>query len=1200
MQRIILITLLVTVSASKLADTILDYLTFPGASRYLHPQPRRTLAEVGRGGLDSCFYVQEGGKIPDNFTFPNWYVVTNSSTVLDGEFTGYQPLLANAHFCYNASTQLYKHYGFNNSNPLMQKNPREAPLLGWNNSHGFSEAIRINIDVNRASYEESAGYINITLETGYHVTISCSNKSDPAEHSMTLAVMPWTLSPDPIYCFANSSNAPDNFEFVGMLPPYVAELVLDRTGNFYINGYNYYQLPTIKTIDFQLEYNRTSGYFSVTWLNYIRAHYSVSGGSIKKIQYCDTSITSLACDLNVFTLSDGVYSFIADTESDVQTFVALPVYSNHSDVTIRTSYHVGNCYNCAPISHSITIDDAVNYTLCVTSRQFTVKLNTTQTVENLPNPTTFTTRFSAGTCPFSLPNINNYLKFGSICFSTINNGGCTILVQKVWNNQAVTFGTLYVSYQEGDRIYALPKASTGTTDISVVMTDVCTNYNIYGKVGTGIIRASNQSHIPGLYYTSSSGDLIAFKNATTSQIFTVTPCRLSSQVAVYNGSILAAFTSTPNTTLSELNYTRTTPMFYYHSTGNESCTTPVITYGSIGVCAGGGLTLYQPQSDNDVVAPISSGNITIPVNFTVSIQTEYIQIEQQPVTVDCRQYVCNGNQRCLSLLNQYTSACSTIEQALSLNARLEAADLQSMLTYSPQALALANISNFESDSTSFNLSALLPKTRNSKSLIEDLLFNKVVTNGLGTVDADYKSCTNGVEIADLFCAQYYNGIMVLPGVADPGKMAAYTASLTGGMIFGAATSAASIPFSLAVQSRLNYVALQTNVLQENQQILANSFNQAMGNITLAFKEVSEGLSQVAGAVTSVANALTKIQTVVNEQGQAISTLTAQLSQNFQAISASIADIYNRLNTLEADAQVDRLITGRLAALNAFVTQTLSKLAEVRQARQLAKDKINECVKSQSSRYGFCGNGTHLFSIVNSAPQGFVFFHTVLLPTQYTEVTAYSGICYNGRALALRDPSLALFHNTKYLVSPRNMYEPRVPTQADFVYIEGCAPTYLNLSSTTIQEVVPDYVDVNQTVSDILQRLPNTTTPDLFLDRYNNTILNLTTEIEDLNSRADNLTQVIKNLESYIDQINSTLVDLEWLNRVETYIKWPWWVWLLIFLAISAFVCIIITIFLCTGCCGGCFGCCGGCFGLFSKRKRDTDSIPITSFKLKEW
>lgn len=1199
MQPIVLVLMLSVAKASPLADKILDFLTFPGAHDYIRQAPET------RKGRDRCFNVLPGGYIPDNFTFPNWFVLTNSSTFLNGEYTMYQPLLANAHFCtWQQNTQHYK-YSFNNSRPMIDYEIHEDGYKGYRNTDGLSDAIRVTVNISSYDYESHAGHVNLTLIDGSRISIQCTNVSDPDRATLEQSVLPFYYRDNPIYCFANITTGNESYlDFMGILPPFVSEVTFDRTGNIYINGYRYFQAMPIDTIDFGLALNRTGTegqlHFTVTWLNYTRVHLSTNAGVISKIKYCDSDFNNLACDMNAFSLPDGVYSFSSrEIQSIPETFVALPVYANHTDVVIRTSYTVDSCVNCLPSTSSISIDDAVNGTLCVNAKQFTIVLNTTieATYQQY-----FSTRFAAGTCPFTFPNINNYLMFGSICFSTINNGGCTIHAQKVWGNKVFTFGTYYVAYQDGNSIYAMPKKSSGTTDISTVQFDICTKYNIYGKTGNGIIRLTNESYIAGLYYTSPSGDLLAFKNVTTQQIYSVTPCKPSSQVAVFNGSIIAAFTSTENVTIRSLNYSQTTPMFYYHSIGNESCDTPAVSFGSIGVCKGGGLHFVDYASNEFTnVAPISTQNISIPVNFTVSIQSEYIQIEQQPVTVDCRQYVCNGNERCLQLLMQYTSACSSIEQALSLNARLEAADIQTMLTYSPDTLKLANITNFESDGVNYNLTNILPKKYQGRSPIEDILFDKVVTNGLGTVDQDYKACTNGVFLADLACAQYYNGIMVLPGVADPAKMAMYTASLTGGMVFGGLTSAAAIPFSLAVQSRLNYVALQTDVLQQNQKILADSFNSAMGNISLAFKEVSEGLSQVSGAITTVANALTKIQTVVNSQGQALATLTEQLANNFQAISASIADIYNRLNQLEADAQVDRLITGRLAALNAFVTQTLSKLAEVRQARQLANDKINECVKSQSSRYGFCGNGTHLFSMVNAAPYGFVFFHTVLLPTQYTTVQAYSGICQQGRAMALKDPSMALFKkNSDYLVTPRNMYQPRKASMSDFVTIESCTVTYLNLTDITIDTVIPDYVDVNKTVEDILSKLPNYTIPGLGIDQYNNTILNLTTEINDLNDRAANLTQIVSNLQEYIDNINNTIIDLEWLNRVETYIKWPWWVWLLIVLAIATFACIVVTIFLCTGCCGGCFGCCGGCFGLFSKKRHlNTEPTPV-SFKLKEW
>lgn len=1199
MQRIILISLLVLAGGSPLADTILDLLTFPNAHQYLHPRASDT---------DRCVTIQPGGYIPDSFKFPLWFVHTNDSTLLQGELTLSQPLIVNAHFCSWQSNPDYRKYAFNNSCPLpahgcLPKFNGKPLFRGWNNTEGFSDNIRITINISRNDYDTSAGYLNIQLASGSTLQILCTNDSDPSLLTGENSHLPWSRVRDQsIYCFANVSTNGQNYkEFMGVLPPFVAEVSFDRTGNIYINGYRYYYTPEIANVEFKLNFNKTNTHFSVTWANYTRVHLATENGYINKIKYCYTSLDKLACDMNVFELSDGVYSYSTiEDDSDPETFVTLPVYANHTNVVIRTQYTVGNCANCPPVSSSISIDDAVNDTYCVNARQFTVVLNTTV---NDRYSQYYHTRFQAGTCPFTFPNINNYLSFGSICFSTINNGGCTIFAQKVWSNDVHTFGIFYVSYQEGTHITAMPKSSTGTSDISTVHLNTCTRYNIYGKTGVGVIRQTNETYIGGLYYTSSSGDLLAFKNVTTQVVYSVTPCELSSQVAVYNKSIIAAFTSTENVSIPELHYKLTTPMFYYHSIGNNTCEAPALTFGSIGVCQGGGLHFVDTATDTvDTVVPISTQNISIPTNFTVSIQTEYIQIEQQPVTVDCRQYVCNGNQRCLQLLQQYTSACSTIEQALSLNARLESASIQPLLTYSPETYKLANITNFQSDEVMYNLSSILPQSAHGRSAIEDLLFNKVVTNGLGTVDQDYKSCTHGLSIADIACAQYYNGIMVLPGVADPEKLAMYTASLTGAMIFGGITAASAIPFSLAVQSRLNYVALQTDVLQKNQQILATSFNNAMGNITLAFREVNQGISQLSGAITTIANALTKIQTVVNQQGQALASLTEQLANNFQAISASIADIYNRLSQIEADAQVDRLITGRLAALNAFVTQTLAKLAEVRQSRQLAMDKINECVKAQSSRNGFCGNGTHLFSLANAAPYGFVFFHTVLLPTQYTTVLAYSGVCHNGRALALKDPEMALFkYNDQYLLSPRNMYQPRQATIADFVYIETCTITFLNLTDTIIDAVIPDYVDVNKTLEDIMNNLPNYTVPDLDIDKYNHTILNLTTEIQELNERAENLSAIVENLEQYIENINSTLVDLEWLNRVETYLKWPWYIWLAIALAFTAFVAILVTIFLCTGCCGGCFGCCGGCFGLFSKKKRIREDEPTpVSFKLKEW
>nr|URN46054.1 spike protein [Feline coronavirus] len=224
------------------------------------------------------------------------------------------------------------------------------------------------------------------------------------------------------------------------------------------------------------------------------------------------------------------------------------------------------------------------------------------------------------------------------------------------------------------------------------------------------------------------------------------------------------------------------------------------------------------------------------------------------------------------------------------------------------------------------------------------------------------------------------------------------------------------------------------------------------------------------------------------------------------------------------------------------SQTLTQYAEVKASRQLAMEKVNECVKSQSDRYGFCGNGTHLFSLVNSAPDGLLFFHTVLLPTEWEEVTAWSGICVNDTyAYVLKDFEYSIFsYNGTYMVTPRNMFQPRKPQMSDFVQITSCEVTFLNTTYTTFQEIVIDYIDINKTIADMLEKYnPNYTTPelDLPLEIFNQTKLNLTAEIDQLEQRADNLTNIAHELQQYIDNLNKTLVDLEWLNRIETYVKW---------------------------------------------------------------
>nr|AAP72149.1 S protein [Canine coronavirus] len=1190
-------------------------------------------------GFSKNVFTPVNGKIPEDFSFNNWFLLSDKSTIVQGRVVRSQPVYVE---CLRPVPSWS-----NNSAIVSFDNDTFCPQAS-------ADVLRFNLNFSGEVFHPNAtadDQIIFTFEDNSTAEISCyngANVTDPTVGFNTTSQIPFGSTDDPYLCFANFSTAALDNQFLGILPPTVREMAFGRDGSIFINGYKYFNMPPIKSINFAISAVEYYGFWTIAYTKYTDVMVDVNGTSITRLFYWDSPINRIKGQQKKHDLPDGFYSANSLVKKDLpKTFVTTPQFYNWMNVTLHVILNdteadykvvgferyelekIADIHFEIPQDKNGGVKNVTNF--CVQTRQlaFFFKYTSLQGLYSISN----TVWLKNYDCPFSPQQFNNYLQFETLCFDTNPSvAGCkwAIMHSPIWNTQ---FATITVTYKDGAQITTMPKPQLGFRDISFKVEGECTDYNIYGFQGTGIIRKTESKLVAGLFYTSASGDLLAFKNSTTGEIFTVIPCDLTAQAAVINDEIVGAITSINQTDLFEfVNHTHTVrrarravqtgttitaysmPQFYYITKWNndtsENCTS-VITYSSFAICNTGeikyvNVTKVEAVEDGiGTIKPISTGNITIPKNFTVAVQAEYIQIQVKPVVVDCAKYVCNGNNHCNKLLTQYTSACQNIENALNLGARLESLMLNEMITVSDSSLELATIEKFNTTVVGGEklggiyfdgLKDVLPAQPGGRSAIEDLLFNKVVTSGLGTVDEDYKKCSAGTDIADLVCAQYYNGVMVLPGVVDDNKMAMYTASLIGGMAMGSITSAVAIPFAMQVQARLNYVALQTDVLQENQKILANAFNNAIGNITLALGQVSDAISTVSEGFNTMASALTKIQSVVNQQGNALSQLTQQLQNNFQAISSSIAEIYNRLEKVEADAQVDRLITGRLAALNAYVAQTLTQYTEVKASRQLAMEKVNECVKSQSDRYGFCGNGTHLFSLANAAPDGLLFLHTVLLPTEWEEVTAWSGICVNDTyAYVLKDFKSSIFsYNGTYMITPRNMFQPRKPQMSDFVQITSCEVTFLNTTYTTFEEIVIDYIDINKTISDMLEQYsPNFTIPDFTegLEIFNQTKLNLTAEIDELQVRADNLTVIAHNLQEYIDNLNKTLVDLEWLNRIETYVKWPWYVWLLIGLVVI--FCIPLLLFCCcsTGCCG-CFGCIGSCCHSMCSRRQFESYEPI--------
>uniref|UniRef100_A0AB39AG71 Spike glycoprotein n=1 Tax=Bird deltacoronavirus AnasCN24 TaxID=3237947 RepID=A0AB39AG71_9NIDO len=1212
--------------ASPLTHQIIDALTFPGASSFLDVK-----ASGGQAYEHNKNYRIQNNRLPDTYDLSATYYLTNDSTPIDVNITTLQPLGVNCKHTYNfnVETQAYN----------TSFDTARGSCDGWD-KRIVPDALRYQIEFNTTQLQGKHANATLTTVNGVYY-FTCKNTFYQLGKPVSYHDFTQINGPPPYHCYMFlfsdylANGALDYtytpITYMGVAPPFINEIVITRMGSFYINGIRVAITPQVVAVYMTLPLSK----YLLLFTENVRTLVSISNTKLSRINYCDGDYESLLCDNSQFSLKDGFYVFKPTPKLDrLVTFVSLPSTGD------RLVAYLDFVYNDSRLNpgfggveaYSLQLRHYKDYNMqgaiidmpfCVQSSQLTLLLRTQcWKYQNYSDggihegiikvcdsqyPDAYSYGYSGDItnidCPFDFEHFNNYLQFESLCISSSTTpSGCRMSVNKVYANQRVSVAVVYFSFVYGAKLTTLPYNTISDT----LILESCTDYTIYGASGTGIIRETNITLPSGMQYYSTVGQIIAFKNTTTGVVYTITPCTYTQQVAVVGDTPVALLAAVPST---DFNFTHTTNLEQLSvMSDNITCDEPAISYSSIGICRNGAPYLVQPKNGTSpTIAPISTEEIAIPSNYTIAIQSEYLQLYTQQYSVDCYTYVCGGNTRCQQLLQQYTSACDTIQQALQLTARLESQELANMITISPEQLQLAIPENYDS----YNLSFVLPKqdSATGRSALEDLLFTKVVTAGLGTVDADYAACTKGLDIADLPCAQWYNGIMVLPGVVNEGKMAEYTASLTGGMVMGGITAAASIPFSMAVQARINYVALQTGVMLDNQKMLADSFNKAMDTVASAFKSVNSALQQTSESITTIANALTKVQSVVNQQGMALTQLTNQLSYNFQAISSSISDIYQRLTQLEADVQVDRLITGRLAALNSFVSQCLVQNEQSRQSRALATQKINECVKSQSSRFGFCGNGTHLFSIVNSAPSGLMFLHTVLQPTSYKLVKAYSGICVdNIYALVLRDQNAAIIQNdNRYFVTPRSLYEPRQLSLTDLVRITNCGIVHLNTTYNNLTTLIPDYVDVNKTVDDILSNLPNNTLPPLNIEIYNHTLLNLSSEIETLKNNSFLISEKTEEIDLYIQKLNETLVNLEWLNRVETYVKWPWWVWLLIFLAIITFIIIVVTIFLCTGCCGGCFGCCGGCCGLFSKKRsyefsklptEEEHDIPITYKKVR--
>nr|WPV62941.1 MAG: spike protein [Jingmen rodent alphacoronavirus 1] len=557
--------------------------------------------------------------------------------------------------------------------------------------------------------------------------------------------------------------------------------------------------------------------------------------------------------------------------------------------------------------------------------------------------------------------------------------------------------------------------------------------------------------------------------------------------------------------------------------------------------------IYIQPHDTDYARPILSPQIiSLPLDHVINVKEQFVQTSAPKFDVDCERYICDVSVQCKELLAKYGGYCPKIVSDI------KSSSLQ--LDYQVQGIYKTlnvDVKVPDIDFGAFNFS-MFESEPNGRSFIEDILFDKIVTTGPGFYQ-DYYDCKK-MNLEDITCKQYYNGIMVIPPVMDDTLITFWSSAVAGSMtagLFGG--QAGMVSWSIAVAGRLNALGVMQDALVNDVNKLANGFNNLTQYVADGFKTTSQALSA--------------IQSVVNNNAQQISQLVQGLSENFGAISNNFIVIAERLERLEAQLQMDRLINGRMNILQNFVTNYKLSISELKSQQILAQSLINECVYAQSNRNGFCGDGLHLFSLMQRAPDGIMFFHYTLVPNNTIDVETTPGLCLgNNVCIAPRD---GLFVKTNirsdvWHFTTRNLYNPQAITVNNSVVVNGGVNfTILNqtiegLEPPTIPSFDEEFEDLYKNITLELEQLKNIT--------FDPELLNLTYYIDRLDELSTNVSQLH--------------VDISEFNKYVQYIKWPWYVWLAIFLVLVLFCFMLLWCCCATGCCGccgmlgsSCNGCC---------------------------
>lgn len=557
---------------------------------------------------------------------------------------------------------------------------------------------------------------------------------------------------------------------------------------------------------------------------------------------------------------------------------------------------------------------------------------------------------------------------------------------------------------------------------------------------------------------------------------------------------------------------------------------------------------FEAHDTTYVANVISERYISLAIDQQLVLTEQFLQTTMPKFSVNCETYICDISKACKNLLFRYGGFCQKIEADIRGAGVLLDSDISELYS-----TIVAKSSSLVPQTDRFNVSQFfLPKNTapsppspySSRSAIEDILFSKIETTGPGFY-GDYYNCKKNA-IQDLTCAQYHNGILVIPPIMDAETMGMYGGIAAGAVSLGIFGGQAAIAtWNTAIAGRLNALGVVQNALVDDVNKLANGFNQLT--------------SQVGKLALSTSSALQAIQAVVNQNAAQVESLVSGITENFGAISTNFKVISQRLDKLEADVQMDRLINGRMNVLQLFVTNYKLKIAELRNTHRYVQSLINECVYAQSLRNGFCGQGLHVLSLMQNAPSGIMFFHYSLIPNNTITVKTTPGLCESdeiGAKCIVAKNGIFVSANLSYWQwSPRNIYKPENLTFTNVIAVSrGANYTTLNRTfdipelnqSFPIDEEFREYF---QNMSSELQALKNLTA-DM-------SKLNISEEIKLINEIAHNVSMMHVEVEKFQKYVN--------------YVKWAWWQWLLIFIALTLLAGLMIWCCLATGCCGMC-GC----------------------------